>query len=53
MDGKQLCGIRDISSPATLSYVIVLQIRGKKLPLTLYLLFYVKSRQSQITIRKL
>ena len=29
MNGKQLCGIRDISSPATLYYVIVLKL-GKE-----------------------
>ena len=29
MDGKQLCGIRNISSPATLYYVIVLQIKER------------------------
>ena len=27
MDGKQLCCIRDISSPATFYYAIVLQIK--------------------------
>ena len=50
MDGKQLCCVRDISSPATLFYVIVLQIREK---VTTDALFDVKSRQSKITIRKL
>ena len=31
MDGKQLCGIHDISSPATLYYVIVLYCKlGKE-----------------------
>ena len=29
MDGKQLCGIHNINSPATLYYVIVLQIKEK------------------------